>query len=130
MDKASKNNPLKNAYVLLLALGTCMALIQFYLVENKFHQYYSNWVFFLPFYVTAIHLLLFYLFNRKPNQKQYLFMLGSALRLFAYIIPTFIYIYLIGEKNQRIFFIFLIFIYYFAFSLTDSILKIKQIKKV
>lgn len=117
-------------YIILLSIGIVLAFTQNYLVSTRFNAYYSDWIFFLPLYLTSIHLLLFYLFGSNPKQTKFVFMLGSAVRLLVYLIPTFIYIFITSEKSQRLFFVVLIFIYYFCFTLADSILKMRQQKKI
>ena len=120
---------LYNAYIIILTLGMVLAFSQNIIVSARYPEYNSDWIFFLPVYITFLNLLLYYLFSRNPQQKKHLFMLGSALRLLAYLVPTFIYIFITRDQNQRLFFVVLIFIYYFSFTFSDSVLKMQQLKK-
>lgn len=116
-------------YIVLLCIGIILGVAQEYVVTNKYPYVISTFVNYLPVYLTLMHLVLFFFFNGKKEKNSLLVMLGSAIRLFAYLVPTVVYIYLNPMKNMRMFFVILIFIYYLVFTLTDSVLKIKQQKK-
>lgn len=117
MTKHFRKFFLQNILILLL-IGIAEIIIFTFFLKD-FYQFSYPIVLLLSF---VVNILVYHLFTRKPvpaNRSMMLLVQSFAIKIFYYLTIAIIFIYTLSQKEEKISFVIVLFIIYFAFTLVE-----------
>lgn len=118
MTKHLRKFFLQNLLVLIILGLLEFVLFKFSSIQQFYHILYPL-VLILSFVVNVI---VYHLFTRKPvpaNRSMLLIVQSFAIKFFYYLAIAIIFIYTLTQKEEKISFVVILFIIYFAFTLVE-----------
>lgn len=118
MTKHLRKFFLQNLLVLIILGLLEFVIFKFSSIQQFYHILYPL-VLILSFVVNVI---VYHLFTRKPvpaNRSMLLIVQSFAIKFFYYLAIAIIFIYTLTQKEEKISFVVILFIIYFAFTLVE-----------